>query len=386
MPRINLTDVSVRALKPDGKQTVYWDVTLPAFGCRVSQNGTKSWVIVKGRERRIVTLSRYPIVPLKEARGAAKLRLAAPVKEPISKLLFDEAKELFLKSCEGRTSERTQRDYRRHITKHFSPELGTTRLEDLTTEDFEGILDDLKDTPSEALHSFHAVRTMLRWCNRRKQLSHNPLDSVEAPARIKIRERVLSNVELAKVIITARTDPTPFGPIILLCAYLGQRRSEIGMLRWEYIDQKNKMITLPASITKNRKTHVFPYTDTVQRIFDRVESRKGYLFPGREYHKKLTNDPERSFGGWARGKYNFDRRCPLAEHWQIHDLRRTFSSTMAALGVLQVVVEKLLNHVSGGALSPIARVYNQHSYQKEMRAALELLDRHISSICLPVAA
>jgi hypothetical protein len=43
---------------------------------------------------------------------------------------------------------------------------------------------------------------------------------------------------------------------------------------------------------------------------------------------------------------------------------------MAALGVAQVVVEKLLNHVSGGTLSPIAQVYNRHSYMEEMRAAI----------------
>lgn len=385
MPRINLTDLSVRALKPDGKQTVYWDATLPNFGCRVSQNGTKSWIILVGNDRRRITLSRYPTVALKDARADAKLKLAQPVKVPMSKLKFDEAKDLFLKHCEGRTSTRTIYGYSGYFRRHFSPKLGTKRLEDLTTDDFEDILERIKDTPSEALHAFHAARTMLRWCNRRKQLSHNPLDSVEAPSRINVRERVLTNVELAKIIITARTDPTPFGPIILLCAYLGQRRSEIGKLRWEYIDQKNKTITLPASITKNRKTHHFPYTDTMQTIFNKVHSRKGYLFPGRAYRKKKTDDSERSFGGWARGKENFDTRCPLS-HWTIHDLRRTFSSNMAALGVPQVVVEKLLNHVSGGALSPIARVYNQHSYQKEMRAALELLDGHIHNICLPIAA
>jgi hypothetical protein len=33
------------------------------------------------------------------------------------------------------------------------------------------------------------------------------------------------------------------------------------------------------------------------------------------------------------------------------------------------VVEKLLNHVSGGEQSPIARIYNRHSYLEEMREA-----------------
>jgi hypothetical protein len=44
---------------------------------------------------------------------------------------------------------------------------------------------------------------------------------------------------------------------------------------------------------------------------------------------------------------------------------------MAALHVQQTIVERILNHVSGGTLSPIAQVYNRYNYMEEMRDAVQ---------------
>jgi hypothetical protein len=45
-----------------------------------------------------------------------------------------------------------------------------------------------------------------------------------------------------------------------------------------------------------------------------------------------------------------------------------------------VVVEKLLNHVSGGSLSQIAAVYNVHAYFEEMRDAVEKWEAYLSRL------
>ena len=67
----------------------------------------------------------------------------------------------------------------------------------------------------------------------------------------------------------------------------------------------------------------------------------------------------------------------------LHDLRRTFSSGMAALKVPQVVVEKRLNHVSGGTQSPIAQVYNRHAYIDEMREAVLQWETYLDTLTVP---
>ena len=53
---------------------------------------------------------------------------------------------------------------------------------------------------------------------------------------------------------------------------------------------------------------------------------------------------------------------------------------MASLGIPQIVVEKLLNHVSGGTQSPIAQVYNRHSYLAEMREAIDTYESHLAKL------
>ena len=64
--------------------------------------------------------------------------------------------------------------------------------------------------------------------------------------------------------------------------------------------------------------------------------------------------------------------------WTLHDLRRTFATNLAELGVAPHVIERILNHVTG-SISPLARIYNRATYQKEMRDALELYERHLFS-------
>lgn len=66
--------------------------------------------------------------------------------------------------------------------------------------------------------------------------------------------------------------------------------------------------------------------------------------------------------------------------YRLHDLRQTVSTIMSALGVPQIVVEKLLNHVSGGTQSSIAQVYNRHSYLEEMREAIETYESHLEKL------
>ena len=55
--------------------------------------------------------------------------------------------------------------------------------------------------------------------------------------------------------------------------------------------------------------------------------------------------------------------------WRLHDLRRTFASNLAALGVALPVVERLLNHVSGSfAVWP--EIYQRHEFRDEKAEAL----------------
>lgn len=81
------------------------------------------------------------------------------------------------------------------------------------------------------------------------------------------------------------------------------------------------------------------------------------------------------FSGWSKAKLEFDAPLAIADY-TLHDLRRTFSSQMAALSTPIHVTEKLLNHVSG-TLRGVAAVYNRYSYATEMRTAIEAHEAHV---------
>ena len=73
---------------------------------------------------------------------------------------------------------------------------------------------------------------------------------------------------------------------------------------------------------------------------------------------------------------------PLSfDDYTLHDIRRTFSSTMARLGTPIHVTEKLLNHASG-AISGVAAIYNRHSYRDEMRGAMSAYEDHLANLIL----
>jgi hypothetical protein len=65
---------TVEALKPSGKQTIYWDTIVKNFGVRISARGKKAWVLVyrHNRRQRCLTLGHYPDVSLADARVLAE--------------------------------------------------------------------------------------------------------------------------------------------------------------------------------------------------------------------------------------------------------------------------------------------------------------------------
>ena len=97
----------------------------------------------------------------------------------------------------------------------------------------------------------------------------------------------------------------------------------------------------------------------------------------------MKGKPAATFNGWGKTKAAFDTECGVSG-WTIHDLRRTFSSGMAALGVPQVIVEKLLNRVSRGTQPPIAQVYNRYSYMDETRQSAKVWERHLTRSIEPI--
>lgn len=73
------------------------------------------------------------------------------------------------------------------------------------------------------------------------------------------RDRVLTQAELAQVLSALGDDP--FSEIVHLLILTGQRRSEIGGLRWSEVDLERGLIVFPPDRVKNGKQHELPISN-----------------------------------------------------------------------------------------------------------------------------
>ena len=108
---------------------------------------------------------------------------------------------------------------------------------------------------------------------------------------------------------------------------------------------------------KNNQPLTLPATPYVQEILQRIQP----------------------FNGWSKAKARIDKHVPLSLPWTLHDLRRTHSTMQARLGTPIHVTERILSH-TGGTISGVAAIYNQHDYLQEAREALERLEECVQGI------
>jgi integrase len=352
MPVITLTDLAIQRLRASESYTTYYDAALPSFGIRVGKRA-RTFVILNGPMRRRISLGRYPVVTLKEARLKAHAILGGtivPEQKDAPKALY--VLDQFLEAHQRTTRSSTHREARRLLARHFAAPFGRRHLDDITTQDLTRSIDGLLRTPAEAIKAHAAISAFFNWAVRREYIERNPLAGIPLPAKPKTRDRVLSDHELGAVLKTAlQLIHTPFGMIIIVLAHTGLRKTEAHTLSWPCITRDT--ITIPAHLSKNNTELVLP--NTINGYLASVPKTGPALFP-----LELR---------WQKAKAEFDKRSGVTG-WVLHDLRRTLSTKMAEWEIAPPdVVEAILNHKSGSR-SQIQRVYDRHSRLPQMRRAL----------------
>jgi integrase len=366
MAKQGFSDLFLRSLPlPEKGQRAYWDDKLPSFGIRVSQGGSKTFIL--NRNNTFVTIGRYGILSLSEARAEAKRLLAEFTLGKVRPhaIVYPQAVKLFIEDKARSRRKNTYQDY-----QWFLGRLSFTgQLSDITHDDITRALKRIK-SPSTYDHVLVAARILFNWAMRRRYITHNPTFGL-SPHGTPTRTRVLSDIEL-KSIWEASAYLGPFGLIVRLLILTGQRRGEIAALKVDWLTQNT--CTIPKEIAKNNREHTFPIgLFTVALIADEIKqhpTKSGLIFPAR--------GKQTPFNGWSKSKVQLDALSGVND-WTLHDLRRTFATNMAALGVPVHVLEKLLNHVSG-TISGVAAVYNRHQFMDEMRDAVDKWEARLTSL------
>jgi integrase len=363
-----------------------WDARLPGFGIRVSPKGTKSFVLLYRHKRRCrrMTLGRYPIVSLAEARILAREALAqvargndpqTPKRVERTSPRFDDTVELFVRTyCQQHNRESTRRETERLLKTRFVRHWGARDVAEISKADVLRIVDEAvaDGAPSAANHALATIRLFFNWCVDRDLIVTNPCDRLKKPAKTIPRDRVLDDDDTAAIWRAAHSMGYPFGTLAQLLLLTAQRRNEVVQMRWADLDFNAGLWSIPGPLTKNGRGHVVPLVPEVISILRSVPRfENNMLFPSR-------TGEGRAFSAFSKSK---ERLALLArvEAFRLHDLRRTAATRMASLGVAPHVVERLLNHTTG-ILGGVAGVYNRFKYREEVRMALELWTAHVRKL------
>jgi integrase len=370
--KITLTDAGIRALAaPVTGQKTVWDKGSP-LGVRVSQGGSKTYVVMLGSGRRH-TIGRVAVIRLTEAREEAKYLVASKTLGLLQRektVTFGESLPLFLEDNYRSKRPRTKSEAKRCLEGHFLPSLKRKQLSALTDGDISAVLAKLDRVPSEQLHAFRFARTFLKWCTRppRRYIKLSPLEGYAAPSQDVKRSRVLTDAELVRIWNACAGQ---FGDMVRLLILWGTRNGETGRLSRHW--REDGVMAIPGKHTKNGRVHSIPILPMAAEILDRQRGTGAYYFPGREPNSHFND------GSWGKNKQELERISGVAS-WQLRDIRRTFRSNMPKLKVSREVAEILLNHVSGGGRNELDEIYNRYDFLAEKREALAKWEAYLSTL------
>src|SRR5207248_8846053 len=97
-----------------------------------------------------------------------------------------------------------------------------------------------RGAPVAANKALKSIKTFLRWCVGRAVLDQSPAEGVPLPRKELSRDRVLSDEELAQVILAARKIGGPYGGVVEFLALTGQRREEVAGMTWVGLDREHR--------------------------------------------------------------------------------------------------------------------------------------------------
>lgn len=390
--------VPVRTEIPDGKTRGLFLIVQPS--------GAKSWALRYRFAGKPAKLTIGPVlearetpldeVPIGEPHTLAEARLAADraraqvatgqdpkerhkaaMAAPVQSVTVEAASEAFMTGRKAQAKNRAAYEVQRQFDVYINPAIGAKPIDTVTGDDARGIVKALVQSGSPLMaNRVHAtLATFFKWAADadQKLVPQSPYKEFSKPSDEKPRDRVLSNAELAALWNLAGDEGQPFGTIVRLLILTGQRRSEVSGIRDSELDLNARLWTIPAARAKNSQKHLVPLSPQVLAELagvKRVASKLGLWF---------TTTGETPFSGHSKAKGRIDGKLGFAEAWRLHDIRRTVSTGMAALGVSDAVVEAILNHKSG-TKAGVAGVYNRHSYLDEAELALEAWGRFVTDI------
>jgi integrase len=418
-----ITKRAVEAIPlPVGTARSYlWDDTLKGFGVMVTGAGSRSylvqyqmggrgaptrratigrhgspWTAEKARDRAtdLLELIRRGVDPVDEQRRQREA--AEATKKDDARLAFDAYIETFgtlYLDRGGRKKEgggkplRSAEDVKALLRREWVPVFGSRSLSKITKREISARLDLIEErSPSAAVKAHKWLRTLLSWAEKRDDITASPMETLGAPGTDAERERWLKEWwELKAVWLGADAMPEPYRSFVQALMLTGQRLREVAGMRWSEVDLAAAVWIIPGARTKNKADHLVPLAPVMVTLLTALHPdpklRKGPVF---------TTGGEKPINGFSKPKAKLDGEVgkalgkidtgelPMLQPWVFHDLRRTFSSGLQALGFSHDHIHAALNQLADGKRAKLQRTYQRYEYQAEKATMMQAWARHLT--------
>ena len=377
---------------PEFKRLYYYDTKLRGLELCVNPSGVKSFAVYKwisGRPRRVqvgrydrralqgaefnqdplIVLGNNPTLTVEHARELAKavmLQLAAgekprqikrkeEVKDITLGKLFDEYIDKY-----AMEHTKTWKEMQDCFERYLSQWKGRP-ITEITRGDVQLLVNKLgkHNGHTTANRTLELLRAVI---NKGKQwslvLGENPATGV-SKFRLKVRQRFVTEEELPGLMKAIHAEEKEeIRDYVLFSLSTGARKTNVLAMRWDQLDLKSGMWTIPD--TKNGTSQTILLTpDELAILKERHEHRKSseWVFPSSTKKNDHLKDPKK---GWAR----ILKQAGIT-NLHLHDLRRTLGSYMAMTGASLSVIGNALNHKD---LSTTRKVYAQSAWEAELAA------------------
>mgnify|MGYP000852604306 CR=1 FL=1 len=358
---MKLTKTSLKTLpKPDKGYQIHWDDELPSFGVRVTEKGTKSYVMqrrVKGKSQRITICKSHEMAPDGARNEARKLigdiiKGGDPVAEKRRTRLKGSTVEDGLNDyiSARNLKPRTQSDMRVVLERYLKTWMNKPLLSispDMVVKKHKEVGEKSHAQANLSMRYLRAIfsHAMIQYTDSEGKpiITINPvkrLSDTKRWFRVERRQTVIKSHQLEAWFNAVLKQPANTRDYLLTLLFTGLRSGEAMTLESDQIDLKSR--TLTVTDTKNHRTHTLPLSDyLLEFLGSRVSKDKKYIFHARHGDGHLRNVDTAIKQVIEDSGVQFCR----------HDLRRTFATIAESLDIPAYALKRLLNHAMADVTS-----------------------------------
>jgi integrase len=272
----------------------------------------------------------------------------------------------------------------RVYTKDISPVIGIKCITEVTARDVREVLERIRESnrPTIANDTLMYMKQLFRHAIKLDLTLNNPAAAFtvdDAGGVESSKDRMLSKEEIHYAFSVFHTHINSFGRdnYLACCLFLvlGVRKSELCEAMWREMDLTTGVWDLPKERSKTGVPISIPLPRQAIAWFNELQIRacgSPYVFPARRASHRPHMGPDtlnraisKLFGREPGRKKQPPNKMGKLEHFTVHDLRRTFRSLAASLGIAGNVAERCLNH----KLKGVEGIYDRHDYFEERRIA-----------------